>query len=130
MARRTSDDFRYQYYVARAIEVVAVDRGRWTRQEIAARAAIDPQSFSRKMNLERHFMLHEIVQIAEALGMTPHELLGIAETRRAEDPYQDEHDRLEENDTLSRKMRNDQHQMLERMTTGSGDHIPRERRLG
>lgn len=130
MARRTSDDFRYQYYVARAIEVAAVDRGRWTRQEIAARAAIDPQSFSRKMNLERHFMLHEIVQVADALGLSPHELLGMAESRRAEDPHRDGHDQLEMNDALSRKMRNEQHQLLERMTTGSSDHISDERRLG
>ena len=130
MVTRTSgDDFRHQYYVAQAIRVECAVRG-WSLRELAARAGIDYQSLLRKVNLERHFLLPEVDRVADGLGIRLSALFLAAEDRRAKDPHMDGHDRIESDPSLTRRMRNEQHQMLERMTTGSGDHVPGERRLG
>jgi lambda repressor-like predicted transcriptional regulator len=130
MATRSSgDDFRYQYYLAQAIRVEGVVRG-WSLRELAVQAGVDYQSLLRKVNLERHFLLPEIEKVSAALRLTPSALLLACEARRANDPHSEGHDRIERDSALSRKMRNEQHALLERVTSPSGDISTDERRLG
>lgn len=127
--RSSGDDFRYQYYLAQAIKVEGVVRG-WSLRELAARANMDYQSLLRKVNLARHFMLPEIEQVSAALGLHPSALLRAGEDRRERDPHSEGHDRIETDPSLSRKMRNEQHALLEQVTTPTGDARANERRLG
>ena len=74
-----------QRFLAMSIRAEASARG-WTLTELAERSGIDYQSLLRKLNQKRHFLLGEVGQIADALGMPLSELVADAERRQHREP--------------------------------------------
>lgn len=111
MVSTGGDEYRYQRYLAMSIKAEASARG-WTLTELATRAGIDYQSLLRKLNLKRHFLMGEVGQIADALGMRMSELTADAERRQdRESPVPDpgihpeDADLIDKSDKLTRRQR-------------------------